>query len=612
MNPMKKLLFYCLSSVFSFLSLFSFSENENSDAVYLQLTREYTLNPDGSIDFRFIKKQKLLTYRSFNNLYGESTIIYNPEYQVLKINDVYTIMADGKKVVAPKNALNEVLPGIAVNAPSYNNLREMVITHTGTERNAILNLDYEIHSKKGFYPALMGNEILAETEPVKELTIKIRIPNTVKLNYKVIHTDQLPVITNEGLFRVYTWKFKDIAPISTEEFQTANNEYYPRLIFSTENERTDIYTGFQKQPAFTYTWDDEMKQAVEAIMSAFKEKPDILLKLQEKVVNEFKMWSIPLRYTGFTCRTAAETWHSNGGTPIEKTILLISLLKEAGITAGPVAIVRKAVFDEKIGSLLDIEEFLVKAELKETGPVYLSVNTLNPQDLKYNNPDRVFVEFDSTGKSTFIRMENYTNKVSCKFDCKVDKKKQLSGEISVYMVNWSNPWLLLMRDKGKEKSGFTGSIGASDLKEQKISNTDMKESLIRYSIQKDKPFRKDSNVYFFSLPVMTRSIESWGIRLLPKNRITPFEIPSEMEESYEYTFLLPEGMSPFSPAKKLEINNTAGSFNFELKTEKTKVTVRKNIKLKKRIIPISEYSEFKALMDNWNNDQYREIVLIEN
>jgi hypothetical protein len=179
------------------------------------------------------------------------------------------------------------------------------------------------------------------------------------------------------------------------------------------------------------------------------------------------------------------------------------------------------------------------------------------------------------------------------------------------MVNGSNPWLLLLRDKDKERSWFTGSIGASELKDQTILNKDEKESMIRYSVQKDKPFKKDSNVYFFSLPVMTKGIDSWGIRLLPKNRITPIEIPSEMEESYEYTFILPEGMSPFSPEKKVEINNAAGSFYYELKTEAAKVTVKKNINLKKRIIPVIEYSEFKALIDNWNNDWYREIIFIE-
>jgi hypothetical protein len=165
-----------------------------------------------------------------------------------------------------------------------------------------------------------------------------------------------------------------------------------------------------------------------------------------------------------------------------------------------------------------------------------------------------------------------------------------------------------MRDNGKDKSVFTGSIGAGDLKDPMILNSSDKESAIRYPVEKENPIRKDSNIYVFALPVVSKGIENWGIRLLPQTRLTPLEIPSEMEENYEYTFSLPEGMSSFSPDKKLEINNAAGSFYYELTTDKTKVSVKKNIKLKKRLIPVAEYSEFKALMDNWNNEKFREII----
>jgi hypothetical protein len=70
-------------------------------------------------------------------------------------------------------------------------------------------------------------------------------------------------------------------------------------------------------------------------------------------------------------------------------------------------------------------------------------------------------------------------------------------------------------------------------------------------------------------------------------------------------------MKSFSPEKKLEINNKAGSFSYELKTGNSKVTITKNIKLRKRIIPVGEYSDFKSLMDNWNNDKFRELILEE-
>jgi len=64
-------------------------------------------------------------------------------------------MADGKKVETPSNAFNEILPSFAAGAPAFNGLRDMVITHTGLERGAVINLDYTLHTAKDNTPALM-------------------------------------------------------------------------------------------------------------------------------------------------------------------------------------------------------------------------------------------------------------------------------------------------------------------------------------------------------------------------------------------------------------------------------------------------------------------------
>ena len=154
----------------------SFAQNEEADAEYLKILKEYTLNEDGSTDFHYSKELKLLTHYAFHRLYGETFIVYNTDFQTVKINSAFTIMADGKKIITPDNAFNEVLPRFSTNAPDFNNIRELVVTHTGLELNAIINLDYTISSKKGFYPALMGDEVLSETSPVNELVIRVNIP----------------------------------------------------------------------------------------------------------------------------------------------------------------------------------------------------------------------------------------------------------------------------------------------------------------------------------------------------------------------------------------------------------------------------------------------------
>lgn len=610
---MKKYIFILLITILILpSSILLYSQDEIYDAIYLQLEKEYTLNPNGSIDYRYMKKQKLQTYRSFHNLYGETFIVYNPDFQTLKINEAYTIMADGKKNPSPANAFNEVLPGFAANAPAYNNFREMVITHAGTERNAVLNLDYVLHSKKGFYPCLMGNELLCEIEPVKELTFIIRVPSESKLNYLILNSTALPVIAKEGNLQVYTWKFINVPAISAEDFQKGGNDLYPRIIFSTTKNRSDLYREFQKQPAFSYSLNTDMKNAVSAVIAENKEKPDILLKLQDKVINEFRLYPIPLKNTGFTCRTPQETWNSNGGTPIEKAVLLTALLKETGVEANPVFMIRSSLYDETIGSMMDIEDILVKAELPGNGHVYLSVTTLNPQNLFYCNPERVFVELshneDGIKDISVEKSHSLENQISLAGTFTVNEKNQLSGEVSFTENNGTNSYLMLLRDKNKTKSLIGGGLSSSDLKDPDITKIEMDQSSVVIAVQKDKPFQNDSDYYFLQLPVLTNGIDGLGIHLLPKDRTTPLEISSIIEENDDFSFVFTGKMKPFIPNERKEIKNNIGVFSYEVKTKDPKVIIHKSLKLDKRLIQQTEYPEFKTLMDHWNADRYREMV----
>jgi len=595
-----------LSILYFPFSILTFSQDENYDAVYLQLKKEYTLNPDGSMDYRYIKQLKLQTFRAFQSLYGESFIPYNPDFQSLKVNGVYTIMADGKKNPSPANAFNEVLPAFAANAPAYNKLREMVITHTGTERNAVLNLDYVLHSNKGFYPCLMGNELLYEVEPVKDLTLIIRVPSDTKLNYSLLNSKVAPVLTNEGGLQVYTWKFTNVPAISTEDLQQGGNDLYPKIIFSTAKDRTSIYNDFLKQPAFSYAANPEMKNMVATLSKDNKDKTNILLKLQDKVINEFRFYPVPMRYCAFTCRTPAETWNSNGGTTIEKSALLIALLKEASIEASPVFVIKNNLYDESIGSMIDVEDILVKAE-GVGEPVYLSVTSLNPQTLMKCSPEKVFVVLKQNAvqieKTPFLK-----NKISLTGTLNIDNKDQLTGEFSLTEDNGLNPFLMLQRDKNKAKSLLGGGVASFDLKDPGITKSDKGQSTVVIAVDKDKAFRIDSNYHFLQLPVVTNGIDGLGVHLLPKDRTTPLEIASVIEESNDFTYIIPVNLKPFILKEKKEIKNNMGSFLFEVKTEGSKVIIHRSLKLEKRLIQPSEYPDFKALMDHWNADRYREVV----
>lgn len=141
---MKKILF----SLFVFvISTPLLAQSSQPDAEYLLLRRTYTTNDDGSMDIRFRKEIKLLRNRAVTAyaLNGETFIEYNPQSELLTINECYTLTPDGRRVEPRESAYVEQLPSHCADCGRLNHLREMVVVHTGLEEGCTVVLDYTLH-----------------------------------------------------------------------------------------------------------------------------------------------------------------------------------------------------------------------------------------------------------------------------------------------------------------------------------------------------------------------------------------------------------------------------------------------------------------------------------
>lgn len=141
---MKKILFSLFVFVFSNTIL---AQSSLPDAEYLLLRRIYTTNDDGSMDIRFRKEIKLLRNRAVTAyaLNGETFIEYNPQSELLTINECYTLTPDGRRVEPRESAYVEQLPSHCADCGRLNHLREMVVVHTGLEEGCTVVLDYTLH-----------------------------------------------------------------------------------------------------------------------------------------------------------------------------------------------------------------------------------------------------------------------------------------------------------------------------------------------------------------------------------------------------------------------------------------------------------------------------------
>jgi hypothetical protein len=579
-----------------------------SDAVFEKIVKTYTLNDDGSMDYRYYKKLKLLTHNSFNRLYGETFIVYNPLHQQLTINLAQVTQKNGKVVKAPENAFNEVLPQFAADAPYYNHLREMVVTHAGLELEAVIELDYTIHSDSGYFAALMADEVISESSPVTEEMIIIRVPEWKNLYYKVINLRTAPEILKLKGITEYRFKFADIKEDTHEPNQPQNNLFLPHLLFSTFSAAAGQHF-LAHQDALMYKCDQSMKDAVEIIKRESKNDLQLVLKIQELVVNNIITYPVPPEFTGFTARNPIDVWNSNGGTPFEKCLLMTTLYREAKISSEPLIFVPSALYNDTIGVLQQVTDYLVQVNPRELEQMILSPININDQNQLYSmggftslmlNKDKPYInqlKDDQENKAVFTGKFNLNDSMFMK------------GNAELYLSEKINPYYKITTDSNALKQFIAGGLSAKDIKSAKANKSAQMRSEVEYVFEKPKAGKQQANYYFVELPFCKKGLDNWHINYLTAERIAPLEIPNVIDESYEFNYTVPDEMKLINPFNLTELKTAFGELVLSCHQDGNKIVVKRSIKITQKTISVTDYKAFKQMIDLWNESKYKKLVL---
>lgn len=299
------------------------------DATYHLISKSYTLNADGSMDYHFRKELQLFSKSAFDT-YGETFIWYNPEYQTLTINEAYTIRKDGCKVQTPANAFNPSLPYACENCQRFNGIREMVVTHTALEYDATIVLDYTIHSKQPFMQELMARVNLYEDEPVEQYKVAVTIPEGRHL-YAILNArggqkEESEIDGGSGK----SWVFYNLIPNTSESYLPEN--YLPYIQFTTLSSPSEFLMRMSMQNALV-SREKPFAPAVSELVDASKPAMEQVLAIRDYVRTNIRENKVPLHYMNYLVASPATVWNTNCGNSFEKNLLLQAMLQEAGFRA---------------------------------------------------------------------------------------------------------------------------------------------------------------------------------------------------------------------------------------------------------------------------------------
>ena len=298
---------------------------QKTEGEFISLREKYTFGADGSVVYKQHKELKINSFYALHNLYGETFIVYNPEYQTLSVDACHTVQVDETVIPLPPNALNEVLPSVAADAPAYNHLKEMVVTHTGLEPGAVIYLDYTITTKPGFPGSGDVFRKFTQVSPIRDYELVVEVPAGKELTLEQTIGAK---VSKSADGTVWTVKASGIPARLSEPFAPVDDVPF---VYASLNPGEGAASLFKLMPK------EDMSALASKICQGKTGDREKMDAISGWVTENLAASWIPLNLAG-KVRKPSEVVQTAYGTSEERAALMINLASAAGIQAEPVAI----------------------------------------------------------------------------------------------------------------------------------------------------------------------------------------------------------------------------------------------------------------------------------
>lgn len=306
-----------------------FGKAPEKDAIYKLISESYTLNTDGSTEFRKRTELQIFTRMTFDH-FGETFITYNPDFQELIINEAYTIRKDGSKVETPENAFNPMLPEGCTKCGRLNGIRTMVVTHTALEYDAVIVLDYTIRSKNFFFQELLEKVDLQEEVPVEKYVVSVSTPDykpaKFQLNGENLVYTKTETTDKDFVTTVYTFSNLPERPADEYLFPSV----YASLTFFTMDNVENLVGKMAQQNSMQKFNNQTITDFFKSRFTEEMTEMDKVLYVRDYIHDHIRTNHVDAKVLNYMFASPSYVWSSNCALPIEKNILLAGVLQSLG------------------------------------------------------------------------------------------------------------------------------------------------------------------------------------------------------------------------------------------------------------------------------------------
>jgi hypothetical protein len=435
-------------------------------------------------------------------------------------------------------------------------------------------------------------EFIEDRLPTDHLIVKLIIPDSIDLKYKIYKFDNKPEIKKEKGKKIYTFSFDNLKAFVYEpyiRFQDA-----PHIIFSTASNWASVFPKTEKTQPIPSIPRGLLKE-VEKIRKSISNENEFYLRVQNIVAQNIDNCRIGTDLTGINVRDINQVYLSNYGTKLEKAYLLNQVFKHFDILSEILAVPYDKI--DTVPTILQIEDYLIKIRDKDNGIIYLNPYKVQKNLFPYKlSGSQVY----NLNKGEYEKIKIYTwndNKIEISGNIKIGKEKS-NGEFFISIKGNFNQYKSAVKNNKsflKRILGNVLSISKLDVKKILLLSPEELKAEVKIEGKILKELCKDKfKIKKFDFPYLSKSM----VFQKKRNNILYLAVPFQFLVDIDIEF--PKEFEVDFIASKVSLENDLGYYEQNINEKKAgNVKIKLDVGINKSKIEPGEYLMFKEILNNY-------------
>lgn len=306
------------------------ADKYNSEPAVMLLDEQIEkVHADGSTTKRVIKAYKIFDPENAESLKQQYFIINAGEDEVVSINS--SVSYEGETAGTGSVSYQHLTDP---ESRLYYDMGAVIVNYPSLKKNAVITLDYTIHSDKGdIYKGSYGTKYYYSTEyRILKMLSSVIAPASKKFIYKIDNTDKIKSsVNNSNGEKIYNFTAENMLPALKEMKMRPSAEITPSVTLTGFKDWTEFYKWYK--PLFTnqIVLSDQIKNDIDNLIKDLSTDEEKVKAIYTYITDRIRYVGFEMGIGGIRPRRTDVTYQTKLGDCKDIALLLTAIYNSVGI-----------------------------------------------------------------------------------------------------------------------------------------------------------------------------------------------------------------------------------------------------------------------------------------